>query len=414
MTVLFYECYLVLHKIYSDKTFIKQALRSPEILEKDRAKVTKIVYGVVEKDIELEYIVSRLCDKKPKNSVRTVIKIALYNIKYLKKTPFSVTDSAVALLKKMGKSANAGFVNAILRKYPLATIEYPKNTEENISVRYSYPLFAVKRLVKKYGAEQTEIILKGFKENTCLRFRRGVDGEKYLTEKNVKFSYTPYENVFIANGFKMDLGFDEGKYTFQSIGSVAICNNVEKGERLLDCCSAPGGKSVYLAEKFKSVIACELHSHRVELVNSYVERMKTDNVEVCQKDATVYDETFLEKFDAVLCDAPCSGLGVVKDNPDIMLHREENSLAEITDLQYKILDNCCRYVKRGGFLYYSTCSIMGEENEEIIEKFLSKHKDFVEEKFVSKLNGNMEKYGITYLPHLSDGAGFYCCKLKKL
>ncbi len=414
MTVLFYECYLVLHKIYSDKTFIKQALLSPEILEKDRAKVTKIVYGVVEKDIELEYIISRLCDKKPKNSVRIVIKIALYNIKYLNKTPFSVTDSAVALLKKMGKGGNAGFVNAILRKCSQTTIDYPKNEEENVSVRYSYPLFAVKRLVKKYGTERTESILGGFLENTCLRFKKGVDGEKYLTEKNFSFVRTPYENVFIVNGFKRNSDFENGLYTFQSIGSVAICNNVDKGESLLDCCSAPGGKTVYLAEKFKNVTACELHNHRVELIKSYVNRMGVRNVEVFQKDATVYEESFNEKFDAVLCDAPCSGLGVVKDNPDIILNREESSLSEITQLQTEILNNCSKYLKSGGFLYYSTCSIMGEENEEIIEKFLGSHKDFVEVKIESKLNGNKEKYGITYLPDISCGAGFYCCKLRKI
>lgn len=414
MTVLFYECYLVLHKIYSDKTFIKQALLSLEILEKDRAKVTKIVYGVVEKDIELEYIISRLCDKKPKNSVRIVIKIALYNIKYLNKTPFSVTDSAVALLKKMGKGGNAGFVNAILRKYSQTTIDYPKNEEENVSVRYSYPLFAVKRLVKKYGTERTESILGGFLENTYLRFKKGVDGEKYLTEKNFSFVRTPYENVFIVNGFKRNSDFENGLYTFQSIGSVAICNNVDKGESLLDCCSAPGGKTVYLAEKFKNVTACELHNHRVELIKSYVNRMGVRNVEVFQKDATVYEESFNEKFDAVLCDAPCSGLGVVKDNPDIILNREESSLSEITQLQTEILNNCSKYLKSGGFLYYSTCSIMGEENEEIIEKFLGSHKDFVEVKIESKLNGNKEKYGITYLPDISCGAGFYCCKLRKI
>lgn len=414
MTVLFYECYLVLHKIYSDKTFIKQALNLPDILEKDRAKVTKIVYGVVEKDIELDYIVSRLCDKKPKNSVRIVIKIALYNIKYLNKTPFSVTDSVVALLKKMGKGANAGFVNAILRKYSQTVIEYPKNKEESISVRYSYPLFAVKRLVKKYGTERTESILSGFTESTCLRFKNGVDGEKYLTEKNFAFVRTPYENVFIANGFKREIGFEEGLYTFQSIGSVAICNNVDKGENLLDCCSAPGGKTVYLAEKFQSVTACELHVHRIELIKSYVDRMGVGNVKIYQKDATVYEESFSEKFDVVLCDAPCSGLGVVKDNPDIILNRTEQSLSEITRLQSDILNNCCKYLKSGGFLYYSTCSIMAEENEEIIEKFLSSHKDFVEVKIDSKLNGNKEKYGITYLSDVSCGAGFYCCKLRKI
>lgn len=413
MTVLFYECYVVLRKIYTDKTYIKQALLSPEILEKDRAKVTKIVYGVVEKDIELEYIISKLCQKKPKNSVKIIIKIALYNIKYLNKTPFSVTDASVSLLKKMGKGANAGFVNALLRNFSTAKIEYPSDKQEYISVKYSYPLFAVKKLVKKYGLEKTENILNGFVSNTCIRFSKNVNGEEYLIKNNFKFSKTPFENVFIVNGFKMQEDFYNGFYTFQSLGSVAICDNVESGEKLLDCCSAPGGKAVNLSEKFKEVVACELHEHRVELIKSYVKRMKVTNVKVLQKDATEFCLEFLNAFDAVLCDCPCSGLGVVKDNPDIILSRTEDNVRKLNDIQLKIINNCSKYVKKGGYLYYSTCSILSEENENIIQKFLENNEDFIEVKINSKLNGNAEEYGVTYLPDISDGAGFYCCRLKR-
>lgn len=414
MTLLFYQVYVVLHKIYVEGAFLKQALSSPEILPNDRAKVTKIVYGVLDRDIELDYYISRLSEKSPKKVVKIILKIAFYNIKYLNKTPYSVTDASVSLLKKMGKGGMSGFLNAVLRKFSTSDIPLPQDKTEYLSIKYSYPLFAVKKLLKKYSLDELESILAFTDDKTCLRFKKGIDGESYLKNLGVNYTLTPYKNVFFVKNFKLEQGFFVGDYTVQSIGSVAICQACGQGETLLDCCSAPGGKAVNLSEQFSFVTACELHSHRVELINSYAKRMGVKNITILEQDATQLNQEFLDKFDVVLCDAPCSGFGVVGDNPDIKLNRSIDSVNELKDLQLSILKNCSQYVKKGGYLIYSTCSILPEENEQNVERFLKENGGFKHVPLNLNLECKKENYGVTFLPNISLGAGFYCCKLKRL
>jgi 16S rRNA (cytosine967-C5)-methyltransferase len=248
---------------------------------------------------------------------------------------------------------------------------------------------------------------------TYLRFRDGVDGEEYLSSIDADYKTTEFKNCFALTNFSREDGFFDGKYTFQSIGSIAICNIVEEGVNLLDTCAAPGGKSNYLAERFSKVTACDIHSHRVQLIEEYSRRMNIKNVEALQMDATVYNPDFFEKFDAVLCDVPCSGFGVVYENPDMKLNREYDDVKNINALQLSILKNVCRYVKKGGYLVYSTCSVFSCENQAIIDKFLLENKDFCVEDINSKLANIKVKNGLQFLPHVS-GGGFFVCKLKKI
>ena len=260
------------------------------------------------------------------------------------------------------------------------------------------------------------------KEHTFIRFNKGENGEDYLTLLNKNYQKTQFNSVFLVENFKMDEGFYEGKYTFQSVGSVAICNLVIDGDNvsnlssknLLDTCSAPGGKAVYLAEYFNSVTACDVHEHRVSLINSYASRMNKNNVTAMLLDATEFNSEFSNKFDYVLCDAPCSGYGVIKDNPDIKLNRTEDSIDELSSLQLKILNNASKYVKKGGYLCYSTCSIFRQENDEVIKKFLQNNSEFECEITKSLLPNLTFDYGNAFLPHLSLGAGFYFAKLKRV
>lgn len=413
MVTLFYDCYRILSSVYSAGAFVKQAMSETPIDEKNRAYVTKICYGVLDKDVALEYEISALCDKRPKQAVRTILKIGMYSIKYLQTAVYAVTDNLVELIKKLGKGGTAGFVNAFLRKYKNATIDLPTDKIKRLSVEYSFPEFAVKRLVKDYGEERAKLIMGADEERTAVRFNKGVDGKKYLEENRWNYQDTPFENTFFVNGFKRNADYDDGIYTFQSIGSVAICDVVGSGQSLLDSCSAPGGKTVNLADKFTSVTAFELHPHRVLLIRDYVSRMKKENVTAIQKDSSVFDINYSEKFDAVLCDCPCSGYGVVKDNPDIKLRRNENDLLGLNEIQYKILTACSNYVKKGGSLYYSTCSVFKSENQDVCGRFLKENPDFEEEIIASKLPFERMKRGISFFPDTSFGAGFYICKFKR-
>lgn len=416
MVNLIYDAYRILFHVYSEKAYIKQAINGEVIEPLNKNAVIKICYGVVENDIYLEYVISKLCDKRPKLPIRILLKIAIYCIKFMNKQPYAITDNAVELCKKLGKSGMSGFLNAILRKYIKNTnIALPVNETDRLSVIYSYPVFAVKELINDYGIEQAKAIMGYDDVISYLRFAKGVDGEAYLSNINAVYNKTPFNNCFALSNFSREDGFFDGKYTFQSIGSVAICDIVENGANLLDTCAAPGGKSVYLAERFLRVTSCELHAHRVQLIEEYARRMNINNLCAMQMDATVFNPDFAEKFDAVLCDVPCSGFGVVKDNPDIKINREYENVAQLNEVQLKILTNASNYVKSGGCLYYSTCSVFKKENDGIIEKFITKNADkFQVVKVNSPLNNLETKFGLQFLPNISNGAGFYVCKLQKI
>lgn len=409
----FYDCYTILNKVYSDKSYLKQAINSTPIEEKNRSLTVKTCYGVLDKDIELSYYINCLADKNPKLVVRTVLKISMYAIKYLGKHGYAVTKNAVELMKKLGKGGMSGFVNAFLRKFLSAEFRLPDKTGEYLSVKYSYPLFAVEELIRDYGAERTESIISAENARTCLSFF-DMDGEKYLKEKGIGFSKTPFYNVFYADNFVRNEDYDKGYYTYQALGSVAICDVIEPCEELLDCCSAPGGKSVRLSYKCRNVTSWDIHEHRVGLIEAYRKRMKRNNINAIYKDAKIFDESLIDKYDAVLCDVPCSGLGVVNDNPDIKLHRTRESVDALNEEQLAILKTVSKYVKVGKYLYYSTCSVLSRENIGIINLFMSDIKGFEIEEITSDLPHENINGTLQFLPDISDGLGFYVAKLKRV
>lgn len=409
----FYDCYTVLNKVYSEKSYIKQAINSTFIEEKNRALTVKTCYGVLDKDIELSYYLKKLTEKSPKLVIRTILKIGMYAIKYLQKKEYAVTKNAVELTKKLGKGGASGFVNAYLRKFATTEVKLPNDEVEFLSVKYSYPKFALCELLKTYGKDRTEKIIGAENVTTCLAFYFE-NGEEYLKTKDVEYKKTPFHNVYLTKNFVRDCGYDNGVYTFQALGSVAICDVIEPCEVLLDCCAAPGGKSVRLSYKCKNVVSWDVHEHRVGLIEEYKARMNRTNIETKTVDAKIYDEKYKDFFDAVLCDAPCSGLGVVNDNPDIKLNREENDIKGLNEEQLSILNNVCKYVKTGGCLYYSTCSVLPSENIEIINAFMSDRNDFVIEEISSPLTHESVRGTNVFLPDVSGGLGFYVAKLKRI
>jgi len=409
----FYDCYSILHKVYSEKSFIKQAINGTFIEEKNRALTTKTCYGVLDKDIELSYYLKEFTDKQPKLAIRIVLKIAMYAIKYLDKKEYAVTKNAVELVKKMGKGGASGFVNAFLRKFINSKVDMPKKRDEYLSIKYSYPLFAVRELLKKYDSERVESIIKAENKSTCLSFY-DINGEDYLKSLNVDFEKTSFDNVYLAKNFIRNSDYDKGVYTYQALGSVAICDVVEPCDKILDCCAAPGGKSVRLSYKCKEVLSWDIHEHRVELINEYKTRMKRENVTAEVIDSKVFYPEYKEVFDAVICDAPCSGLGVVNDNPDIKINRTIEDVKSLNKEQLSILKTVSNYVKLGGYLYYSTCSIIDSENIAIIEQFMSDINGFEIVEIDSKLQHEKVLGANLFLPDISGGLGFFVAKLKRV
>ena len=403
-----YDPYQILTKIYSDGTHCKQALSDTYIEEQYRSRTVKIVYGVLENDGYFDFCIRHYAPKAPKLAVRIILKISLYMLLFMDKKRYMVTDCAVTLCKKLGKSGVSGFVNAFLRRFDQTEVDkaLPKGLEGE-AIKASYPLFAYKKLKKEYGDRANAIALAK-SSGVSVRFEEGA--KNYEQKPHIK---TPFENNYIFENFVRDDGFDEGKYTFQSVGSIAICDCVEPCEKLLDACAAPGGKSVLLAKKCESVTAFELHEHRVELIRQYKTRMGVKNIIEMQKDSSVYDEQFKDAFDGILCDAPCSGYGTISENPDIKLLRKEGDVEALGKIQTGILSNVSKYLKKGGALYYSTCSLFEEENDKTVEAFLSKNEEFSVESLDSPLPHDKKKYGLQFVPDTAYGAGFYVAKLRK-
>ncbi len=414
MLITYYDAYSVLTNVYKNGAYLKQSLLDTPVRESTRPHLNKICYGVLDKDIYLDYVLSKLCSKAPKLPVKIILKIGLYSLIFLNTAPYAVTDTAVELAKKLGKGGTAGFINAVLRNYIRNGVEITESGTKLLSIKYSYPEFLVKKLISYYGLNLATQIISYDSESSFIRFNTGIDGAEYLSSNGISYEATPFSDTFLVKNFKLSDGFYSGAYTFQSIGSVAICDLIEGGKSLLDACSAPGGKAVNLSSRFDSVTACELHGHRAELINSYVKRMGKENVTVKCLDSTVYLSEFDSKFSTVLCDAPCSGTGVIKENPDIKLNRKEVNIGELNEIQLKLLNNLCKYVEIGGYLYYSTCSILNDENDLIIEKFLSANNNYERVEIESKLSSYKSKFGLTFLPHISNSAGFYVCKLKRV
>ena len=397
--------YLVLSKVYQDGKYLKQSLAETPIEFLNKPRTVKICYGVLEKDSYLSAIISHNAQKPPKSAIRLVLKIALYMLEFMDKHGYMVVDNAVTLVKKLGKDGASGFVNAFLRSYSLPPA--PKNADEKIAFETSSPLWLVRKLKRSYKSEAAEI-LSAPSHGVCVRFVHGA--ENYLDRPH---EITPFENVYIFKNFTRDMNFENGSYTFQSVGSVAICATVKPCPKFLDACAAPGGKSVLLSSKCGEVHSCEIHEHRLALIEAYKQRMGVKNITARLADSSEFIPEYEGAFDAVLCDAPCSGTGVINENPDIKLFRKEEDIAELSALQLKILNNCSRYLKSGGRLYYSTCSVLPEENDSVVYNFLQSVNGFKLCEAVSPLPHRKTKFGLQFLPHISLGAGFFISVLEK-
>ena len=397
--------YIVLSKVYSEGAYLKQALASSPIEPLSRPRTSKICYGVLEKDVYLGHIIGANCRKMPKSAVRLILKIALYMLEFMGKHDYMVADCAVELAKKLGKGGEAGFVNAFLRSYKLPPL--PQNADERLSVAASAPLWLAKKVRRSYKGE-AEAILSAPSQGVCVRFER--NEEEYLKGGFIK---TPFDHVYIFKNFVRDGGYDVGEYTFQSVGSVAICSVISPCESLLDACAAPGGKSVLLSKKCEKITSQEIHAHRAELIRAYAKRMGAQNISVTVGDASAFNPEWEGAFDGVLCDVPCSGSGVINENPDIKLFRKEEDIPSLAALQLKIISNCARYVKAGGSLFYSTCSILPEENDSVVYHFMQQNGDFELDVPECALPSRRTKFGLQFLPHISLGAGFFVTKLTR-
>ncbi len=411
------------------------AIRRNALEGADRALYTNIVYGTVERRITLEYLLAQLCDRplaKIDRNVAIILRMSLYQLRYLDRVPaYAVLQEAGELTRRFAAQSAVGFVNAVLREYERrgAEIAMPSpqaDFERYLSVTYSYPAWFCALLVRCYGKRRAEAILKAFEKNPPLTLfpnllktdraglLRALRAEGIACEET---RYSPY-GVRLSRHVPIDAitPLAQGLCFVQDEASqlAALALGAAPAQTILDSCACPGGKSFALAllcgDKAK-IISCDLHENKLSLVRRGAEKLSIASVEAQARDSGAFYPPFENAFDRVLCDVPCSGLGVLSKKPDIREKKEEE-IERLPAVQRRILENCARYVRPGGELVYSTCTVHPAENEEQIKVFLREHPEFSLQPFML---GQETVQGMqTLLPDRYAGMdGFFIAKLRK-
>jgi len=418
--------YEILKKVYIEKSYVSIELNKYLVGLSDNINtslITKIVYGVLEKDIVLEYFVGQYVSKLPEPKIFILLKIVGYVSKCINSIPsFALVNEIVSIAKKIDIH-KSGFVNAVSKKLINNPIVLPNKTNElkYLSVKYNYPEWVIKELLASFD-KQFVIDLLSFEFTNLTHIRVNLDKisvESFLEQlksREINYQLSFYDYTMYVDYAKL-LKFDElkDKYIVQGLPSIITCNVLGANSgNVLDVCSAPGGKSVYLAQnKNLNVSACDIHKHRIDLVEKYAKTVGV-KLNTFVQDATKFNPDWSEKFDYVLCDVPCSNLGVSRKKPDVFLNKTLSDAKTLAGIQYQILDNCSKYVKSGGVLQYSTCTILDFENKNVLMKFLENHKDFelteIDFGDINIINDNMM---YTFYPNLTKTEGFFIGRLIK-
>ena len=445
----------ILYKIDEEKAYSNIVLNSEikkqkeKLQRKDIGLISEIVYGVTTWRITLDEIIekySKIKLKKISKWILNILRMSIYQIIFLDKIPkAAAVNEGVNLAKKYGNRGSIGFVNAVLRKVDkkdYTELFEEKDNIKRISITTSMPEWIILELKKEgVSIEKIEEICKNSNIRPSISVRinnlkiNKQELKEKLQEKGIKTEDGILNDFLILNNIK-DIEnmeeFTQGYFTVQDevAGLTALVLNPQPGENVLDACSSPGGKTTYLAELMKNqgnIVATDIHEHRTKLVENAAKRLGINIIKTSVQDATIFNENYKEKFDKILLDVPCLGIGVLKRKPDIKWQKEQKDVDEISKIQYKILENCSKYLKKNGEIVYSTCSIFKKENERIIEKFIKNNLEFQIEKFDFEKNSQLKseknanlffqnyikncKYLEVYQNEKTDG--FFICKMTK-
>jgi 16S rRNA (cytosine967-C5)-methyltransferase len=420
---------------YLDK-LLEAELRSEEINDLDKSLLTEIVNGVLRWQMKLDWVLNGFFHgnfTKAEVTVKNALRAALYQIMFLDKVPHhAAVNEAVEFVKRIRGEKAANLVNAVLRNIirNIDGIHYPDvaiDAGQYLAVMYSHPLWVVRRWMNRFGYAETEKLLQSNNERPTLSLRINtakITVEKFLellTSQNVVFEKSKYLHNFIktsnlSNVSQTEL-FRHGYFSVQDESAGIACQllTVKPGDRVIDLCSAPGGKTTFIGEMLHGegeVIAIDKYSTRLNLVKASCERLGVTNATILAADGI---EFTADPADKVLLDTPCSGLGVLSKKPDVKLKRESEDIRDLVVLQKLLIENASKLVKNGGILVYSTCTIEPEENFGIIRSFLEHHPDFAVDsaaQFVHQSLVTLDGY-VETLPHKHRMDGSFSVRLKK-
>ncbi|HPN39022.1 MAG TPA: 16S rRNA (cytosine(967)-C(5))-methyltransferase RsmB [Melioribacteraceae bacterium] len=422
---------------YLDK-LLDTEIKQSDFSGVDKALLFELVHGVMRMLNRIDWVLNGFYKgqfSKAIPNIKNALRVALYQILFLEKIPdYAAVNEAVEFIKKAQGQKAADLTNAILRNIIRSkdTIRYPDPAEDitvYFSVFYSHPIWLVKRWLNRYGQEFTEQLLISNNNKPTLNLRvnslvTNIDELKSLLDKvELKYKDGLYLNDFLRMANLSNIAdweyFAKGYFSIQdeSTGIPVSLLDVKPGDRILDLCAAPGGKTAYMSAKTENkgeIVALDKYESRIKVLQKNLSRLKVSNVKYIEADALEYKDS--ELFDKILLDAPCSGLGTLTKKPDLKWKRELMDLKKLADLQYKLLEKGASLLKIGGDLVYSTCTIEPEENNEIVNRFLLEHNGYVLESAEGLINEKLvTKEGfVQALPNIHGIDGSFSAKIKRI
>lgn len=374
-----------LYKIFYDSAYSNLALNEA-IGDADISKpfITRLVYGVVERRLTLDYIINKFCSK-PKPKVLVILRIGVYQLYFMDKVPSSAAvNESVRLAAKNGLSYYTGLINAVLRKADTERISV--DDIDDAGIRYSVPRPLINMWNKAYGADTVDLFLPTFNEKAPVF---AVPNSLFVSPDELLYmlSRENIEGEVAGNLVKITSNFDLGKCeafqkglfhiedisSYNAVKALQVC----KGDTVLDMCSAPGGKAFTAAEMMNnkgSLYAFDLYESRVKLIESGAKRLGLTCITAKINDALTYNDR-IPKADKIICDVPCSGFGIIRRKPEIR-YKDLDSIKNLPEIQYQILLTSAEYLKKGGRLLYSTCTLNKRENEKVVERFITGRNEF--------------------------------------
>lgn len=416
---------------------INQVINENELIREDANLYTELVYGVTQRRLTLDYFLEPYIKnpKKIQSWVRQLLRLSVYQSAFLDRIPaHAIINEAVVIAKKRGHQGVGNLVNAILRNIQrdgLRSFDEIQDPMERLSVEYSMPLPLVQRFVSDYGEVEATKLMTSLLErsNASGRVNLSQISREEVIEEAKDFDIELEKSDVSHAGVVADKGrlsslpaFKEGKLTIQDETSMLVAEalQVESDHRVLDACAAPGGKTTHIADYLSAedhgeVIALDLHDNKVKLIKQNAERQNVvDVVQAQTMDAKTVQEHFeLESFDRILVDAPCSGLGLARRKPDLKYTKTEDDFKHLQKVQMDILEAVLPLLKKDGILVYSTCTIVKEENQDVVHQLLEKHPELKIKPLNfedSVIQADEEGY-VSILPHQFHTDGFFICAL---
>ena len=409
-------------------------LKNSGLSHVDRGFAAALFYGVLERGITLDAVIRRYLRPSIKLSqpVRLILQLGLYQLLYMDKIPDNAAvDESVKLVRKIGQLKAAGLVNAILRQFirDQKQIPLPKSGCQRLSVEYACPEWMIESFTKDYGYDNCVGILQGFLQHRYLAVRANTnqisaaDLLMLFTKQGIQVrrsTICPDALILESAGDVRQLpGYAQGLFHVQDLAAQLCVQalNIAGTMRVLDVCAAPGGKSFTIAQQLQSggeVLALDLYPQKVELILQGAKRLRLENIRARVQDARVYNPA-LGRFDRVLCDLPCSGLGILAKKPEIR-YKNVAFLDNLPELQYHLLYVSACYLRVGGILLYSTCTLRDAENAQICNRFLQSHPEFAPYSIFPNMRRAIQEpaHMLTLLPQMYQTDGFFISAFQKI